>query len=171
MLQATQQAAIAHATAADAGVDREVHEVTQPAGGPPAMFGEGSTVHISVETDGHAERLPEWHEQVGARPARFGRSRDEAIGGRKWIEIDRAERCDVNQGQRFGCAAAAVHLREAMPAPSATLHPHWFACSGPRIASYGLGDRAVKKCPTNADCEACGPPEARIGHRGHTATK
>ena len=73
--------ALDYRAAADAGADRQVDEGVQSLGGAPAVLTEGGGVDVGVESDWQAEGVSQRADEVGVRPAGFGRGGDEAVFG------------------------------------------------------------------------------------------
>ena len=77
--QAVHQPTVAWAAATDAGADRQVDGRVQALRRTPTPLAERGGIDIGVKAHWDAQRPPDDADQVGVRPARFGRRGDGAV--------------------------------------------------------------------------------------------
>ena len=88
-----------HGAPTDSSPDGDVDQTVESYPRAPAMFAERRGVHVGIERDGQVKRLSNWAQQVGIRPARFGRRGDIAVGWGARSQVEGTERADSNGGQ------------------------------------------------------------------------
>ena len=111
--RAVERAALDDRAASDAGADRDIHEASERAAVPPAVFPEGGRVDVGVERNRELQSLGDGAYDVAVPPPLLGRGGDGAIGGRSGAQIYRAEGADSHSRQ--GCLAVVADEKVVDP--------------------------------------------------------
>jgi hypothetical protein len=97
MHQPVHQPAVHQAAAANTGPDSEIDEVLEPLGCAPSPFRERCRIHVRVEANGDGERIANRSRDIDVRPSGLRRRRDETVGWRIDVQVDRTERGDPDR--------------------------------------------------------------------------